>query len=117
LFEREVDDKTALVATSRVFFTSGYIQDVRVVADIAHKHGAYLLIDDYQGTGQIPIDVNAQDIGLPIWHLLRSYPYPRLVATSLIPSSCSSVGACSSLVLLSNLPACTQEGGSVHDEQ
>src|SRR6266487_3900359 len=37
LFERKVDDRTALVATSRVFFTSGYIQDVRAVADVAHK--------------------------------------------------------------------------------
>src|SRR5579859_1509698 len=62
LFEHEVDDKTALLATSRVFYTSGYIQDVRAIADIAHKHGAYLLIDDYQGTGQIPINVNALDI-------------------------------------------------------
>ena len=71
LFEREVDDKTALVATSRVFFTSGYIQDVRAVADIAHKHGAYLLIDDYQGTGQIPIDVNAQDIDFLVTGTLK----------------------------------------------
>ena len=61
LFEREVDDKTALVATSRVFYTSGYIQDIRSVADIAHKHGAYMLVDDYQGTGQIPINVNAME--------------------------------------------------------
>jgi kynureninase len=38
LFEDMVDEKTALVATSRVFFTSGYIQDARAVADIAHKH-------------------------------------------------------------------------------
>lgn len=62
LFEGLVDSNTALVATSRVFYTSGYIQDVRAVADIAHKHGAYVLIDDYQGTGQIPINVNALDI-------------------------------------------------------
>src|SRR5437660_5992846 len=62
LFEPAVDDKTALIATSRVFFTSGYIQDIRKVAAIAHKHGAYILVDDYQGTGQIPLDVVAQDI-------------------------------------------------------
>src|SRR6266513_5350679 len=45
LFERKVDDRTALVATSRVFFTSGYIQDVRAVADVAHKHGQCAWID------------------------------------------------------------------------
>ncbi|GAC1349912.1 MAG: kynureninase [Ktedonobacteraceae bacterium] len=71
LFEREVDDKTALVATSRVFFTSGYIQDVRAVADIAHKQGAYVLIDDYQGTGQIPINVVAQDIDFLVTGTLK----------------------------------------------
>jgi selenocysteine lyase/cysteine desulfurase len=71
LFEKEVDSKTALVATSRVFFTSGYIQDVRAVAEIAHKNGAYILIDDYQGTGQIPIDVNAMDIDFLVTGTLK----------------------------------------------
>jgi len=71
LFEPAVDDKTALVATSRVFFTSGYIQDIRAVADIAHKHGAYLLVDDYQGTGQIPLDVVAQDIDILVTGTLK----------------------------------------------
>lgn len=71
LFEDMVDEKTALVATSRVFFTSGYIQDARAVADIAHKHGAYVLIDDYQGTGQIPIDVVAMDIDFLVTGALK----------------------------------------------
>ena len=71
LFEREVDDKTVLVATSRVFYTSGYIQDVRSVADIAHKHGAYMLVDDYQGTGQIPINVNAVDVDFLVTGTLK----------------------------------------------
>src|SRR6266496_5011922 len=71
LFERQVDDRTALVATSRVFFTSGYIQDVRAVADVAHKHGAYVLIDDYQGTGQIPINVIKMDIDFLVTGTLK----------------------------------------------
>jgi selenocysteine lyase/cysteine desulfurase len=71
LFTAEVDNKTALVATSRVLYTSGYIQDIRAVADIAHKHGAYLLVDDYQGTGQIPINVNAMDIDFLVTGTLK----------------------------------------------
>lgn len=71
LFEREVDEHTALVATSRVFFTSGYIQDIRAVADIAHKHGAYVLIDDYQGTGQIPLNVVEQDVDFLVTGTLK----------------------------------------------
>src|SRR5262249_37669785 len=61
-FVEHIDDRTALVATSRVFFLSGYIQDVQALATAAHRHGALLLVDDYQGTGQIPIDVKALDI-------------------------------------------------------
>ncbi len=55
--ERAVDDRTALVATSHVFFTSGAIQDVRAVAEIAHRRGALLLVDGYQAAGQLPVDV------------------------------------------------------------
>ncbi len=71
LFEAEVDSKTALVATSRVFYTSGYIQDIRAVADVVHKHGAYILVDDYQGTGHVPINVNALDIDFLVTGTLK----------------------------------------------
>lgn len=56
-FDQAIDEQTALVATNRVYFTTGYIQDVKALADIAHRKGALCLIDDYQGTGQVPIDV------------------------------------------------------------
>jgi kynureninase len=58
---RAVDDRTALVATSHVFFTSGAIQDVRALADAAHRRGALLLVDGYQAAGQLPVDVGALD--------------------------------------------------------
>ncbi|HEX4203343.1 MAG TPA: aminotransferase class V-fold PLP-dependent enzyme [Ktedonobacteraceae bacterium] len=70
-FASAIDQKTALVATSRVYYTSGYIQDVRAISDIAHKHGAYMLIDDYQGTGQIPINVNALDVDFLVTGTLK----------------------------------------------
>ena len=57
-FARHLNDHTGLVATSRVFYLSGYIQDVGKLAEMAHKHGALLLVDDYQATGQIPLDVH-----------------------------------------------------------
>jgi selenocysteine lyase/cysteine desulfurase len=59
---RAVDARTALVATSHVFFTSGAIQDIRAVAEIAHRHGAYALIDGYQAAGQIPVDVHGAEV-------------------------------------------------------
>src|SRR5438034_580737 len=59
---RAVDDRTALVATSHVYFTSGAIQDLRGVADAAHARGALCLIDAYQSVGQVPVDVRAAGV-------------------------------------------------------
>jgi kynureninase len=61
LYERAIDDRTALVATSHVFFTSGHIQDAGAIAQIAHGRGALALIDGYQAAGQIPVDVQSID--------------------------------------------------------
>lgn len=52
-----VDERTALIATSHVFYTTGAIQPIRELADIAHAKGALLLVDSYQGAGQLPVDV------------------------------------------------------------
>ncbi|HYO50619.1 MAG TPA: aminotransferase class V-fold PLP-dependent enzyme [Chloroflexia bacterium] len=57
LFEAAIDEETALVVTSHVYFTSGAIQDIKALARIAHERGALILVDAYQGTGQIPTDV------------------------------------------------------------
>lgn len=63
-FERAISRRTRLVATSRVYFTSGYIQDIATICQIAHSVGALAFIDDYQATGQIPIDV--QEVGADV---------------------------------------------------
>src|SRR6266496_488050 len=59
---RAVDERTALVATSHVYFTSGAIQDIRGVAAAAHAQGALCLIDAYQAVGQVPVDVRAAGV-------------------------------------------------------
>ena len=59
---RAVDRRTALVATSHVFFTTGAIQDIRAVAAAAHAQGALCLIDAYHSVGQIPVDVRDADV-------------------------------------------------------
>ena len=59
---RAVDERTALVVTSHVYFTTGAIQDIKRVADLAHAHGALCLIDAYQSVGQIPVDVAASGV-------------------------------------------------------
>ena len=62
--EAAVDDRTAILATSHVFFSSGAIQQVEELSRIAHRHGALLLLDAYQSTGQIPVDVGAWGVDL-----------------------------------------------------
>jgi kynureninase len=66
-----LDKQTSLVATSRVFFLSGYIQDVGMLAKLAHANGTLLLVDDYQGTGQIPIDVKKLDLDFLVTGTLK----------------------------------------------
>lgn len=61
-----IDERTALVATSHVFFTSGYIQPVEEIVRLARGTGAHVLIDGYQAAGQLPVDVQALDVD---WYL------------------------------------------------
>ncbi|MGH7765342.1 MAG: aminotransferase class V-fold PLP-dependent enzyme [Candidatus Dormibacteraceae bacterium] len=60
-FAERIDERTALVATTHLFYTTGYLQDVRKIADAAHAAGALCLVDGYQTCGCVPIDVAAMD--------------------------------------------------------
>ena len=59
-----VDERTLAIATSHVFFTTGAIQDLAAIAEIARRAGAYSLIDGYQGAGQVPVDLARERRGL-----------------------------------------------------
>jgi selenocysteine lyase/cysteine desulfurase len=58
-FAERIDEQTALVATTHLFYTTGYLQEVRAIADAAHRAGALCLVDGYQTCGCVPIDVDA----------------------------------------------------------
>jgi len=88
---KEVDEDTALLATSRVFFTTGWIQDIVELSQICRKNGTMLLVDDYQATGQVPLDIRNTGIDILLTGGLKwllggpgiSYMYVR---KELIPS-------------------------------
>ncbi|NIW36035.1 MAG: aminotransferase class V-fold PLP-dependent enzyme, partial [Gemmatimonadetes bacterium] len=61
-FAEAIDERTALVATSHVYFTTGAIQDVSAITRLSHERGALCLIDAYQSTGQLPVD--ARELGV-----------------------------------------------------
>ena len=58
---RYVDERTALVATSHVFYGTGYVQDLEPIARAARDAGALFLVDGYQAAGQIPVDPRSAD--------------------------------------------------------
>ncbi|GAC1511359.1 MAG: kynureninase [Candidatus Dormibacteraceae bacterium] len=60
-FAERIDDQTAVVVTTHLFYTTGYLQDVRAIADAAHARGALCVIDGYQTCGCVPLDVEAMD--------------------------------------------------------
>ncbi len=61
-FADAVDERTLCIATSHVFFATGYEQDLPTLARIAHDAGARSVIDGYQAPGQIPVDVRASGV-------------------------------------------------------
>jgi kynureninase len=63
-FAGAIGPQTALVATTHVFFTSGWIQDMAAISRLAHAHGALALFDGYQAAGQIPVDVKAAEVDI-----------------------------------------------------
>jgi selenocysteine lyase/cysteine desulfurase len=55
-YERLVDEHTALIATSHVFYATGAVQDVRSLASLAHSKGASIVVDGYHSLGVMPVD-------------------------------------------------------------
>jgi cysteine desulfurase/selenocysteine lyase len=58
----EEHPEVKVVATSWVSFHNGFRHDVRALADVAHEHGAYFLVDAIQGLGTRPMDAPAWGI-------------------------------------------------------
>lgn len=60
--ERVVDDKTAAVAISHVEYANGFRHDMRAISEIAHEHGAYVIVDAIQSAGAVSVDVKRDNI-------------------------------------------------------
>jgi len=58
-FAAEVDERTRIVATTHVCYRNGHKTDLAAVAELAHAHGAPLLVDAFQSLGTEPFDVKA----------------------------------------------------------
>lgn len=56
-FAAAIGPDTKLVCLSAISWTHGVRLPVREVVDLAHEHGAYVLVDFVQSIGQTPVDV------------------------------------------------------------
>lgn len=52
-----IDERTALVPISFVLFKSAFVTDVRAIVEKAHRAGARVVVDAYQGAGTVPMDL------------------------------------------------------------
>ncbi len=62
VLERTITARTRVVTVSWVSFEDGYRHDLVALAEIAHRHGAYLCVDGIQGLGALPVDVGAAGV-------------------------------------------------------
>ena len=56
-FEMATDDKTKLVAIAHVSNVLGTITPIKEITEIAHEHGAYVLVDGAQSVPHMKVDV------------------------------------------------------------
>jgi selenocysteine lyase/cysteine desulfurase len=56
-FEKAIDDKTVAVSLDYVSWINGCREDIGAVTQIAHSHGALMLVDAFHAVGIIPVDV------------------------------------------------------------
>ena len=56
-FERMVDYRTVAVVVSHVEYSNGFRNDLKALSEIAHEHGAVIIVDVCQSAGALCIDV------------------------------------------------------------
>ena len=72
--EKLVDDDTKLIEVSQVSYVNGYRFDLKEVSDMAHEHGARVLVDSTQAVGALVTDVEKEGVDF-----LSAAPYKYLM--------------------------------------
>ena len=70
-YQAVVSDRTLVVPATHVCFRNGHRTDIRALTALAHAHGAYVFLDDYQRTGSGPIDVHELGIDFMVTGALK----------------------------------------------
>ncbi len=64
--ETLIDGETAVVLVNHVDYRSGKVRDIAALAEIAHAHGALIIVDLCHSAGIMPIELNSCNIDLAI---------------------------------------------------
>ena len=63
-FHPLVDDATIAISVSHVSAMTGYRHDLGALAELAHRHGAALVVDAAQSIGALPLDLATSGVDL-----------------------------------------------------
>ena len=66
-----IDERTLLVPISLVLFRSSTIVDARAIIERAHRVGAHVVLDIFQATGTVPVDVAALGADFAVGGVLK----------------------------------------------
>src|SRR2546428_664996 len=66
-----IDESTLLVPISQVLFRSSFIVDMRAIIERAHRVGAHVILDAFQATGTIPLDVRSLGVDFAVGGVLK----------------------------------------------
>jgi len=70
-FLAAIDETTLLVPISQVLFRSSAIVDTRAIIERAHRVGAHVILDAFQATGTIPLDVRSLGADFAVGGVLK----------------------------------------------
>jgi kynureninase len=70
-FLAAIDEHTLLVPISQVLFRSSYIVNARAIIERAHRVGAHVILDVFQATGAIPLDVRGLGVDFAVGGVLK----------------------------------------------
>jgi kynureninase len=70
-FLAAIDETTLLVPISLVLFRSSFIVNVQAIIEKAHRVGAHVVLDTFQATGTIPVDVQSLGTDFAVGGVLK----------------------------------------------
>jgi cysteine desulfurase/selenocysteine lyase len=60
--EKQIDDRTRLIQVSHVSYVNGDTMDLKAVSELAHEHGAKVMVDATQAVGALDVDYSKSGV-------------------------------------------------------